>query len=80
MPTSITESMKESERRTKGTDIMKVILSRKGFDSGNGKIPSPIVAGKMLSMPGRCGFDQAGRIVLPLEKVSVDGACKDQPP
>jgi len=30
---------------------MKVILSRKGFDSKNGGMPSPIVDGAMLSMP-----------------------------
>lgn len=31
---------------------MKVILSRKGFDSSNGGIPSPIMPdGTLLSMP-----------------------------
>ncbi len=31
---------------------MKIILSRKGFDSSNGKIPSPIMPdGTLLSMP-----------------------------
>lgn len=30
---------------------MKIILSRKGFDTGTGKIPSPIYDGKLLSFP-----------------------------
>ena len=30
---------------------MKLILSRKGFDSAAGKAPSPIVAGRPISMP-----------------------------
>ncbi len=31
---------------------MKVVLSRKGFDSANGGIPSPIMPdGTMLSLP-----------------------------
>lgn len=30
---------------------MKVILSRKGFDSANGGMPSPVVDGELLSMP-----------------------------
>ena len=36
----------------KGIRIMKVILSRKGFDTANGGIPSPIMPdGTLLSMP-----------------------------
>ena len=30
---------------------MKLILSRKGFDSGSGKCPSPIIGGRPISMP-----------------------------
>jgi len=30
---------------------MKIILSRKGFDSTNGGYPSPIVDGTLLSLP-----------------------------
>lgn len=30
---------------------MKLILSRKGFDSGTGKAPSPIVEGRLVSLP-----------------------------
>ena len=30
---------------------MKLVLSRKGFDSGSGKCPSPIIAGRPVSMP-----------------------------
>ena len=42
---------------------MKIILSRKGFDSRNGKCPSPIMPdGTLLSMPipepGGMGFDE----------------------
>ncbi|KAH2821890.1 hypothetical protein KXV85_002533, partial [Aspergillus fumigatus] len=34
-----------------GSHAMKLILSRKGFDSAAGKAPSPIVAGRPLSRP-----------------------------
>lgn len=30
---------------------MKIVLSRKGFDSASGKVPSPIEAGRPISMP-----------------------------
>lgn len=30
---------------------MKIIISRKGFDSSNGGVPSPIFEGRMLSLP-----------------------------
>ncbi len=30
---------------------MRVIFSRKGFDSGSGGAPSPIIAGKPISLP-----------------------------
>ena len=30
---------------------MRVILSRKGFDSGAGGVPSPIIDGRPVSMP-----------------------------
>ena len=38
---------------------MKVILSRKGFDSANGRIPSPIFEdGTMISFPIPCETDR----------------------
>ena len=37
---------------------MKIILSRKGFDSSNGSIPSPILPdGTLLSLPIPAKFD-----------------------
>ena len=37
------------EREAKGT--MKIIFSRKGFDSSNGRAPSPFVKGRPCSLP-----------------------------
>src|ERR1700678_123230 len=44
--------MDESLRRLRGEKQMKIILSRKGFDSSSGGVPSPIFPdGKILSLP-----------------------------
>ena len=38
---------------------MKVILSRKGFDSGSGGIPSPILPdGRLISLPIPCSYNE----------------------
>ncbi len=39
------------QARTDGTPSMKIIFSRKGFDSGSGGAPSPIIDGRPTSLP-----------------------------
>jgi hypothetical protein len=49
---------------------MKIILSRKGFDSGYGGVPSPIFSsGKMVSLPIP---SPAG---IPADRAKFDGSC-----
>jgi hypothetical protein len=68
---------------------MKIVLSRKGFDSAAGRAPSPIVGGKPISMPipasknstTRYADLQLGEIVASVTKGRISGSdlCHHDP-
>lgn len=60
---------------------MKIILSRKGFDAGNGKIPSPILPnGELLSLPIHSKNDKIKFADLTIDHKSYYEIIKDLKP